>query len=426
MFSGALNLPWWGDLLALLVLVQITIAAVTIYLHRCQAHRALDLHPVVSHFFRFWLWLTTGMITKEWAAIHRKHHAKCETEDDPHSPRILGINRVLFTGVVLYVQESHKPQTMERYGHGTPEDWMERNVYTPLNKWGILLLAALDIWLFGLVPGALIYGIQVGWIPFWAAGVINGLGHYWGYRNFQTEDDSTNMSPWAFWIGGEELHNNHHAYPTSAKFSIRWYEFDIGWMYIRGLEALGLAKVRKTAPRVKLDPSKIEVDAATLQAVIAHRFDVMKHYAKSMKATSHSRSSACAPRDTTTRPSRGSASGCIGTRPPCRPSSARASPRCWRRAPRSRPPGPCATTCAASGSAPRSTASSWSSSSGTGATAPSKVGLPLWQTSRAASVATRRTVPAACHPPPQSPAPAGLLLFPSTVKLCRPLYRGSF
>jgi stearoyl-CoA desaturase (delta-9 desaturase) len=286
MLSGALNLPWWGDLLALLVLVQITIAAVTIYLHRCQAHRALDLHPVVSHFFRFWLWLTTGMITKEWAAIHRKHHAKCETEDDPHSPRILGINRVLFTGVVLYVQESHKPQTMERYGHGTPEDWMERNVYTPLNKWGILLLAALDIWLFGLVPGALIYGIQVGWIPFWAAGVINGLGHYWGYRNFQTDDDSTNMSPWAFWIGGEELHNNHHAYPTSAKFSIRWYEFDIGWMYIRAFEALGLAKVRKTAPRVKLDPSKIEVDAATLQAVIAHRFDVMKHYAKSMKATS--------------------------------------------------------------------------------------------------------------------------------------------
>ena len=286
MFSGALNLPWWGDLLALLVLVQITIAAVTIYLHRCQAHRALDLHPVVSHFFRFWLWLTTGMITKEWAAIHRKHHAKCETEDDPHSPRILGINRVLFTGVVLYVKESHKPQTMERYGHGTPEDWMERNVYTPLNKWGILVLAALDIWLFGLIPGALIYGIQVGWIPFWAAGVINGLGHYWGYRNFQTEDDSTNMSPWAFWIGGEELHNNHHAYPTSAKFSIRWYEFDIGWMYIRAFEALGLAKVRKTAPRVKLDPSKIEVDAATLQAVIAHRFDVMKHYAKSMKATS--------------------------------------------------------------------------------------------------------------------------------------------
>jgi len=286
MFSGFLDLPWWGDLLALLVLVQITIAAVTVYLHRCQAHRALELHPIVSHFFRFWLWLTTGMITKEWAAIHRKHHAKCETEDDPHSPRILGINRVLWTGVVLYVHESHKPETMERYGHGTPEDWMERNVYTPMNKWGILILAALDIWLFGLIPGALIYGIQVGWIPFWAAGVINGVGHYFGYRNFQTDDDSTNITPWAAWIGGEELHNNHHAYPTSAKFSLRWYEFDIGWMYITILSALGLAKVRKQAPKVKLDPSKLEVDAATLQAVIAHRFDVMKHYAHSMKRTS--------------------------------------------------------------------------------------------------------------------------------------------
>ena len=286
MFSGFLNLPWWGDLLALLVLVQITIAGVTIYLHRCQAHRALELHPIVSHFFRFWLWLTTGMITKEWAAIHRKHHAKCETEDDPHSPRILGINRVLFTGVILYVHESHKPETMTRYGHGTPDDWLERNVYTPLNKYGILILAALDIWAFGLIPGALIYGIQVGWIPFWAAGVINGIGHYWGYRNFQTEDDSTNIVPWAAWIGGEELHNNHHAYPTSAKFSIRWYEFDIGWMYITAMEALGLAKVRKTAPKVKLDPSKFEVDAATLQAVIAHRYDVLQRYAKSMKVAS--------------------------------------------------------------------------------------------------------------------------------------------
>jgi stearoyl-CoA desaturase (delta-9 desaturase) len=285
MFSGILNLPWWGDLLALLVLVQITIAAVTIYLHRCQAHRALDVHPIVSHFFRFWLWMTTGMITKEWAAIHRKHHAKCETAEDPHSPQVLGINKVLFTGVVLYVQESHKPETMSRYGHGTPDDWMERNVYTPMNKWGIMLLAAIDIWLFGLIPGLLMYGIQLAWIPFWAAGVINGLGHWWGYRNFVTEDASTNMTPVAAWIGGEELHNNHHAYPTSAKFSIRWYEFDLGWMYIKIMEALGLATVRKTAPKVKLDPSKFEVDAQTLQAVIAHRFDVLAKYAKSMKST---------------------------------------------------------------------------------------------------------------------------------------------
>jgi stearoyl-CoA desaturase (delta-9 desaturase) len=282
MFSGLLNLPWWGDVLAGLVLVQITIAAVTIYLHRCQAHRALELHPAVSHFFRFWLWLTTGMVTKEWAAIHRKHHAKCETGDDPHSPRIYGINKVLFGGVMLYVKESKKPETMSRYGHGTPEDWIEHNLYTPLTKWGVILLAAIDLALFGVVPGALIYGVQVAWIPFWAAGVINGVGHYFGYRNFQTDDDSTNIVPWALWIGGEELHNNHHAYPTSAKFSMRWYELDLGWAYIRAMQALGLAKVRKQAPKVKLDPSKFEVDAATLQAVIAHRYDVMKNYAKSI------------------------------------------------------------------------------------------------------------------------------------------------
>ncbi len=286
MFSGILNLPWWGDLVAGLILVQITIAGVTLYLHRCQAHRALELHPVVSHFFRFWLWLTTGMITKEWAAIHRKHHAKCETEDDPHSPRIHGINKILFTGVALYVKESHKPETMQRYGHGTPDDWVERHVYTPLNKWGIVLLAVIDLTLFGAVPGAIIYGAQLGWIPFWAAGVINGVGHYFGYRNFQTDDDSTNIVPWAAWIGGEELHNNHHAYPTSAKFSLRWYEFDLGWMYIRVLQSLGLATVRKQAPKVKLDPSKIEVDAATLQAVIMHRYDVMAKYAKSVKRAS--------------------------------------------------------------------------------------------------------------------------------------------
>jgi stearoyl-CoA desaturase (delta-9 desaturase) len=286
MFEGLLNLPWWGDLIAGLILVQITIAGVTVYLHRCQAHRALDVHPIVSHFFRFWMWLTTGMITKEWAAIHRKHHAKCETEEDPHSPRIHGINKILWGGVILYVKESHNPETMTRYGHGTPDDWLERNVYTPMNKWGIMLLVAIDIALFGVIPGLIIYGIQLAWIPFWAAGVINGLGHYFGYRNFQTQDDSTNMVPIAAWIGGEELHNNHHAYPTSAKFSQRWYEFDLGWMYIQIMEALGLATVRKVAPKVKLDPSKFEVDAQTLQAVIMHRYDVMTNYAKSIKRAS--------------------------------------------------------------------------------------------------------------------------------------------
>src|SRR4051794_26068233 len=285
MFSGWFDLPWWGLILVALALTHVTIAAVTIFLHRCQAHRALELHPIVSHFFRFWLWLTTGMITKEWAAIHRKHHAKCETVDDPHSPRIYGINKVLWGGVALYVKESHKPETMSKYGHATPDDWIERNVYTPLNKWGILILLATNMLLFGVLAGFVLWGVQMLWIPFWAAGVVNGLAHYVGYRNFATEDDSTNLFPWAPWIGGEELHNNHHAYPTSAKFSLRWYEFDIGWMYIRILETLGLAKVRKQAPKVKLEPSKWEVDAATVQAVIAHRYDVLAKYAKSMKMT---------------------------------------------------------------------------------------------------------------------------------------------
>ena len=283
MFQGLLNLPWWGDLLALLVLVQITIAGVTLYLHRCQAHRALDLHPIVSHFFRLWMWLTTGMVTKEWAAIHRKHHAKCETVDDPHSPQVLGINRVLFTGVTLYVKESHVPETMSRYGHGTPDDWLERNLYTPWHKLGVVVMASVDVALFGLVPGLLIFGIQMAWIPFWAAGVINGIGHFWGYRKFQTEDASTNIVPIAAWIGGEELHNNHHAFPTSAKFSVQWYEFDLGWFYIRTLSLLGLARAKKLPPRVRLDPTKSVVDAQTLEAVATNRYEVLAKYAKSMK-----------------------------------------------------------------------------------------------------------------------------------------------
>jgi stearoyl-CoA desaturase (delta-9 desaturase) len=283
-FTGILNLPWWGDLIALLILVQITIAGVTVYLHRCQAHRALDLHPAVSHFFRLWMWLTTGMITKEWAAIHRKHHAKCETAEDPHSPQVLGINTVLWTGVMLYVKESYKSETMEKYGHGTPDDWLEKNVYSPLNKWGILIMLAIDIALFGLVPGAIIYGIQMAWIPFWAAGVINGVGHWFGYRNYACDDASTNITPWAFWIGGEELHNNHHAYPSSAKFSQRWYEFDIGWLYISVLQKLRLAKVKRLAPTLVLANVRPVCDERTLSAVIAHRYEVMARFAKSLKA----------------------------------------------------------------------------------------------------------------------------------------------
>jgi stearoyl-CoA desaturase (delta-9 desaturase) len=287
LFSGLLDLPWWGCLLVLLGLTHITIASVTIYLHRCQAHRAVELHPVVSHFFRFWLWLTTGMVTKEWAAIHRKHHAKCETPADPHSPQVYGINRVLWLGVFLYVKESHHPETMERYGHGTPDDWVERNVYSPSSVWGLWLMGAINVALFGLIPGMLILTAQIIWIPFWAAGVINGIGHFWGYRSWDVPapDASRNISPLGILIGGEELHNNHHAFPASARFSIKWYEFDIGWMYISAMEKLGLATVKKVAPKPRFAQAKAAADLETLHAVIANRYDVLSRYAKSVKRT---------------------------------------------------------------------------------------------------------------------------------------------
>ena len=242
LFLGVFDLPWWGYVLVALALTHVTIVSVTIFLHRHQAHRALDLHPLASHFFRLWLWLTTGMVTREWAAVHRKHHAKCDTPDDPHSPQVYGINRVLWLGVFLYVKEARKPETLERYGHGTPDDWLERNLYARFQVVGIVLMGAADVVLFGVVPGGLILLTQVAWIPFWAAGVINGVGHYWGYRNWPTPDWSTNIVPWGVLIGGEELHNNHHAFPTSAKLSYKWFEFDVGWLYIVVLDALGLAR----------------------------------------------------------------------------------------------------------------------------------------------------------------------------------------
>jgi stearoyl-CoA desaturase (delta-9 desaturase) len=283
LFSGVFDLPWWGYVIAALGLTHVTIAAVTIFLHRCQAHRALELHPIASHFFRFWLWLTTGMVTKEWAAIHRKHHAKCETAEDPHSPQIVGINRVLWGGVFLYVKESHNAETMERYGHGTPDDWLERNVYSRFQIIGITLMGVANIMLFGVVPGLLILLTQIVWIPFWAAGVINGIGHYFGYRNYDCADASKNIVPWGILIGGEELHNNHHAFAASAKLSNKWYEFDIGWLYIQILSALGLAKVKKVAPTPRFAEPKPTADAQTLQAVITNRYDVLSRYAKSLK-----------------------------------------------------------------------------------------------------------------------------------------------
>lgn len=284
MLTGVWDLPWWGLVVYALVVTHITIAAVTIFLHRCQAHRALDLHPAVSHFFRFWLWLTTGMVTKEWAAIHRKHHAKCETVEDPHSPQIFGIRKVLLQGAELYRKESLNEETLERYGRGTPDDWIERNLYAKRDSLGVYLMMAINLVLFGPI-GLTIWAVQMLWIPFFAAGVINGLGHYWGYRTFQPEDASTNIVPWGILIGGEELHNNHHAYATSARLSNRWYEFDIGWLYIRLLAAAGLAQIKKVAPELKLDKAKTSCDLETVQAVITHRYEVLAKYAKSLRQT---------------------------------------------------------------------------------------------------------------------------------------------
>jgi stearoyl-CoA desaturase (delta-9 desaturase) len=284
MFTGLYDLPWWGYVAYALVMTHITIAAVTIYLHRHQAHRALDLHPLPSHFFRFWLWLTTGMVTKEWAAIHRKHHAKVETVDDPHSPQIYGIRKVMWEGAELYRLESRNAETVERYGHGTPDDWIERNLYSRFSASGIVVMFILNFALFGFI-GITIWAVQMIWIPLLAAGVINGIGHFWGYRTFQPSDTSRNIVPWGILIGGEELHNNHHAYGTSARFSNRWYELDIGWIYIRALQALGLAEVKKVAPRLKLEEGKAHCDLATLQAVVTHRYEVLAKYAKSVRTT---------------------------------------------------------------------------------------------------------------------------------------------
>ncbi len=282
--NGLTNASWWQIVLYTLVTTHITIAGVTIYLHRCQAHRGLDLHPIVSHFFRFWLWMGTGMLTKEWVSIHRKHHARCEREGDPHSPMVYGINRVMFRGAELYRTESKNAETMAKFGHGTPDDWMERNVYSRHSVLGVASMLIIDVALFGVL-GLTVWAIQMAWIPFWAAGVVNGIGHYWGYRNFASPDTSTNVFPLGIIIGGEELHNNHHAHGTSARFSSKWYEFDIGWMYICILQAVGLAKVRRVAPRPQMSPAKPAADLQTLQAVITHRYEIMAHYADMLKQT---------------------------------------------------------------------------------------------------------------------------------------------
>lgn len=282
--NGAVNLPWWGYIVVALVFTHITIASVTIYLHRHQAHRALDLGPIPSHFFRFWLWMTTGMVTKQWAAIHRKHHARCETAEDPHSPQVLGIKKVLLEGSELYRAAAKDQSIMDKFGHGTPDDWIEKNLYTKHSALGVTLMMIANLILFG-VNGIWIWAVQMIWIPITAAGIINGIGHYWGYRNYDCEDASTNVFPWGILIGGEELHNNHHTFGTSAKLSSKWYEFDIGWMYIQILCFLGMAKVLRVAPTPKLIPAKNVCDEATLQAIITNRYDVVTRFSQHLKDT---------------------------------------------------------------------------------------------------------------------------------------------
>jgi stearoyl-CoA desaturase (delta-9 desaturase) len=274
---GLLHASWLFKLVYFFIVTQLTIFAVTLYLHRSQAHRGVDFHPALAHFFRFWSWVSTGMVTKEWVAIHRKHHAKCETEEDPHSPKIFGINKVLWEGVDLYRVASHDPATTEKYGKGTPDDWLERHLYGKHAYWGPTLTFIVSIALFG-IWGVAIAALQMVWIPFWAAGVVNGLGHWWGYRNFETADMATNLTPWGFFIGGEELHNNHHAFPSSSKFALRKFEFDIGWAAIRGFEKLGLAKVLRVAPALDIRPNVQLPDAETIKALLSHRFQVMTDY----------------------------------------------------------------------------------------------------------------------------------------------------
>jgi len=282
--NGLWDLSWWQIVLYTLVTTHITIASVTIFLHRAQAHRAMDLHRIPSHFFRFWLWLGTGMVTKEWVAIHRKHHAKCETSDDPHSPQTRGIDTVLWRGAELYRAEAKNAETIAKFGHGTPDDWIERNVYSRFSWQGVALMMIINLALFG-AAGAAVWAVQMLWIPVTAAGIINGIGHYWGYRNFEAPDASTNISPWGLIIGGEELHNNHHTYPTSAKFSVKSYEFDIGWVYISLMRKIGWATVKKVPPKLQLGAIKPVADEKTLEALIANRYEVMAGYAREMRRT---------------------------------------------------------------------------------------------------------------------------------------------
>jgi stearoyl-CoA desaturase (delta-9 desaturase) len=279
--GGMFQFGWGALAIWFLIATQLTIFSVTLYLHRSQAHRGVDFHPAVAHVFRLWSWLSTAMVTREWVAIHRKHHAKCETEDDPHSPMHKGIKTVFWRGVELYREARAQTADIEQYGKGCPDDWIERNLYGRYATLGPTLLLFISFALFGF-KGIALWALQMAWIPFWAAGVVNGLGHWWGYRNFETSDTATNLVPWGVWIGGEELHNNHHAFPSSAKFALRKWEFDIGWFAIKGLEKLGLAKVLRVAPSLDVRPNIQVPDTDTMRALLAHRFQAMTDYQRNV------------------------------------------------------------------------------------------------------------------------------------------------
>jgi len=278
-FNGFIDLPLWGYVVLALALTHITIISVTVFLHRHQAHRALSMHPALSHFFRFWLWLTTGIVTKEWVAIHRKHHAKCESEEDPHSPQVKGLSEVLWRGAELYRIEARNRDMLAQYGRGTPADWLEQHLYQRHSLLGVTLQAVILLVLFG-AAGLAIWAVQMIWIPFWAAGVINGIGHYWGYRNFEIPSASTNIVPWGIVIGGEELHNNHHAFSGSAKLSCRPWEFDLGWFYIRLFSLLGLARVQKLAPRRTLISERSQLDLDAIKALTVNRLQLLSDYGR--------------------------------------------------------------------------------------------------------------------------------------------------
>jgi stearoyl-CoA desaturase (delta-9 desaturase) len=274
---GLADLSFWGYVIVTALWMHITMMGITLYFHRDQAHRSVDLHPLVRHFFRFWLWLSTGAPTKEWVAVHRKHHAHCEQEGDPHSPVLYGLKKVVLEGAELYMDEARKPETLEKYGKGTPDDWLERNVYSRFTYTGIGLLVVFDILMFG-APGIIMIAFQLATMPVAAAGVINGVCHAKGYRNFETNDASTNLWPIGLFFAGEELHNNHHAFPTSARFSMRPHEIDMGWLHLKLLTFLGLAKIRRVAAVPPLAAETRVPDLDSLRAVMINRMHVLRHY----------------------------------------------------------------------------------------------------------------------------------------------------